>query len=170
MTSSRVWWLGLQANGDGWQAFRCVYRPEPVTHGDRYVSIMGPMTRRAAVWGEANPGKWNTVNECETRGSMAAHDGPYVKTNGHWREVDYRVPDWDEGGEPRACFEYLGYTYWLDDFLCIPADRWNMAESDPLRDWHGYSPQSAWDAIVVRHNPDPILEGESIQVGRYIHN
>ena len=142
----RVWWVGLKLDGSGWQAFRCVYHPVPATHGRRYAYVVGPMTRRGALWAEANGG-WHDLKECDLRGRRWIDaEGPYVLTNGHWREVD--------GG----CFQYLGNTYNLADFVPV-------GQAEPaLAEWEAYMPQSAWDSIVIRYGD----QRDMVQAGRYI--
>ena len=76
-----------------------------------------------------------------------------VVTNGHYRELEYKVPEWSD--EEELCFNYKGNIYFLSEFL--------ITTSNCFRGWDGYLSETFFSGILVNLSEC----GEGVKVGYY---
>ena len=86
-----------------------------------------------------------------------------VITNHHWREIEYKIPEWneeDEEPEFEACFEYKGDTYFLSEFIRLNG---NLELGTLLDEWEGIQHDTAFSGTLVKLHED----GDAIIAGWY---
>jgi len=82
--------------------------------------------------------------------------------NHHWKEIKYEVPEWSEYGEEEACFTYLGYTYFLSEFMRV--NKYSPFYKLGGIDFQGYKSDSFFSGILIHYSDC----NEAIQVFTYI--
>jgi len=91
----------------------------------------------------------------------------YLYGNHHWKEIEYKIPEWnedDENSDYEACFKYLGRTYFLSEFMRIdPKDTYNPFNNFGI-DIHGYLSDSFFSGILIQYSDC----GDSVKAYTYI--
>lgn len=91
----------------------------------------------------------------------------YLYGNHHWKEIEYKIPEWnedDENPDYEACFTYLGYTYFLSEFMRVDKQDKHNPFNDLRLDIHGYLSDSFFSGVLVHYSDC----GDAIKVYTYI--
>jgi hypothetical protein len=82
--------------------------------------------------------------------------------NGHTRELEYRVPDWNEDDEMESCFTYKGNVYFLSEFMSTH-NRVHFHGPEWMKEFDGYNNDSFFSGILIK-----LIDDEAVKVYTYI--
>lgn len=90
----------------------------------------------------------------------AGNEEIHIFGNHHWKEIEYAIPEW--GTEEEPYFTYLGYTYFLSEFMRV--DKNNPFYKLGGINFHGYHSDSFFSGILIHYSDCD----EAVQVYTYI--
>lgn len=64
--------------------------------------------------------------------------------NNHWIEIEYGIPEWEEGGELHPYVRYKGEKVYLDDFMPI-----SSYAPEYLQGYHGILNDSFFSGLLI---------------------
>jgi hypothetical protein len=88
--------------------------------------------------------------------------------NGHWKEIDYEVPEWNEDNvnpDIESCFKYKGITYFLSEFMPVELDSpFCLFNKEGEKLFDGYHSDSFFSGILIKLDEN----SEAIKAYTYI--
>ena len=87
-----------------------------------------------------------------------------IITNNHWREMEYRLPDWkDNQDELELSFLFKGRRYFLSEFLSLHDGVYIPNTIEEFNGYDGYLSDSYFTGVLIKLSPS----GEGVQVAWY---
>ena len=86
-----------------------------------------------------------------------------ITGNGHWIELFYAVPEWNDENEEEPCFVYKGWTYFLSEFMSVNNKVHNPNPPEWLKPFDGYMSDSYFSGILINLSPC----GEAVKAYTY---
>ena len=83
--------------------------------------------------------------------------------NNQWRELEYDIPEWNEGGETEAYFNYKGNKYFLSEFMNIHNKIYNPNPPEWMLEFDGYLNESYFSGILIKLSND----GDAVKMYTY---
>jgi hypothetical protein len=84
--------------------------------------------------------------------------------NGHWKEIEYEVPEWNED-ELESCFKYKGRTYFMSEFMPVEeGSPFHLIDKEGGKLFDGYHSDSFFSGILIKISTC----GDGIKVYTYL--